>query len=116
MSRMFPIGLFSLVTMLAVSPAFATEQPIEGGEALDTPAIRQSDGPDVTQQGVRPPDPLEEEDAPLLYDLLAQIRRAPPLLDGQVMPRPNAFASEPTTEMPQEHTEPMSLFPEGYIE
>lgn len=71
-----------------------------------------------TEQGNRAPEVLEKEagEGIDLYMLLARVRSAPPGLDGQPIPRPNALASEPEIEMQPAQPRDANLFPENYIE
>lgn len=103
-----------------------TEQGLRGTEpigdpdeaesrGLTTEAVEETVDQEPTQQGNRPEN-VVEGDAPVLYDLLARVRAAPPGLDGEPIPRPNPLASEPTTEMDPLQPENPSLFVEGYVE
>jgi hypothetical protein len=86
---------------------------------LTSPEVERSQMPEPTQQGTRSPEETNTtraEDA-ALYEALAQVRRAPPGLDGRPVTRPNPLGSEPETEMePHPAGNPESLFPEGYVE
>ncbi len=87
------------------------------GEEIATPEVRESQPEAPSDQGGLDPEIMEgAESEPVLYQLLAQVRRAPPGLDGQPNPRPNALASEPAKEMPPAQPEELYLFPDGYIE
>jgi hypothetical protein len=109
-----------------------TEQGLRGTQVIGDPDEAESRGltdesveetvdQEPTQQGNRPENVVEgeEEIAPQeasLYERLARVRAAPPGLDGEPIPRPNALASEPTTEMDPLQPENPSLFVEGYVE
>ena len=82
---------------------------------LTSEAVEETVDQQPTDQGNRPENVVEGE-APALYGLLARVRAAPPGVDGEPIPRPNALASEPSTEMEPLQPENPSLFPEGYIE
>ncbi|MGQ9370335.1 hypothetical protein [Azospirillum sp. ST 5-10] len=85
---------------------------------LTSPEVKDSQMPEPTQQGTRPPEPSDTEQAKVeLYGALNEVRRAPPGLDGRPTPRPNPFASEPALEMePSAAGNPDVLFPENYVE
>jgi hypothetical protein len=85
---------------------------------LTSPEVQKSQMPQPTAQGTRPPEtPTIEEEHSGLYAALSAVRRAPTLLDGTTMPRPNKYASEPETEMtPDPAGNPERLFPEDYVE
>lgn len=88
---------------------------------LTEEAVEETVDQEPTEQGNRPENIVEgeEELAPQeasLYERLERVRAAPPGLDGVPIPRPNALASEPTTEMEPFQPEDPSLFVEGYIE
>ncbi|WP_029007490.1 hypothetical protein [Azospirillum halopraeferens] len=85
---------------------------------LTSPEVEDSQMPEPTRQGTRSPEPTGSAQADLaLYEALSLVRRAPPGLDGRPTPRPNAYASEPETEMePSPTGNPEHLFPENYIE
>lgn len=103
-----------------------TEQGLRGTQPIGDPdeaeargltseAVEETVDQEPTQQGNRPEN-VVEGDAPVLYDLLARVRAAPPGLDGEPIPRPNPLASEPTTEMDPVQPDNASLFVEGYVE
>lgn len=115
-----PGGSADDVTAGTEAAATETEPAPTGGEvgdgALTGENVKESLPANPTDQGMRPPDTLDEEDVPQLYDLLARVRNAPVMLNGEPMPRPNPFASEPAKEMPSQSQDDMSLFVEDYIE
>ncbi len=92
--------------------------PENATEALENSTeVEENQPPEPDGQGTR--DPMATPGAgneERLYDILAQVRRAPPALDGTPVPRPNALASGPTTEMTPAPTDNLSMFPEGYVE
>ncbi|WP_353860107.1 hypothetical protein [Azospirillum formosense] len=59
--------------------------------------VQQSQEPPPNQQGVRAPKPTTsgETQGAELQQALADVRRAPPDLQGNPVPRPNQWASEP---------------------
>lgn len=104
----------------------AREGEADGGEeAVTSPGVseevKESQPPAPNEQGMLQTETLDEEedtsteDEPL-YALLAELRRAPPGLDGQPIERPNPLASEPTLEMDPVQPLDAYLFPEDYIE
>lgn len=108
---------FFAALLLVAAPVVAqdTEEAEERG--LTSPRVQESLPQNPTDQGTRPPDQLDEDEEPQLYQLLTEVRRSPPTLDaGDGTPRPNEFASEPAKEMPPAQPEDMSLFPEDYLE
>jgi hypothetical protein len=106
-----------LPAFLLAATVATPQQAIEEGEAilnedvLESGVLREPD-----EQGMRPPEPVDESDAVDLYALLAQLRRAPPGLDGQPVARPNLWASEPETEMVPQQPRDAYLFPPEYVE
>jgi len=85
---------------------------------LTSPEVQKSQDPMPTKEGNRSPNVTQKEDArTTLYQALADVRRAPPMVSGEPIPRPNQFASEPQTEMQQDPAgNPDYLFPDNYIE
>lgn len=87
-----------LPTMLAVflCASAALAQDARKEELATDPAVQQAQPPEPSQQGTRTPDPqnTETESMPL-DEALAAVRRAPPDLQGNPVPRPNQWASEP---------------------
>lgn len=61
------------------------------------PNVQQSQQPEPTPQGTRPPSHATSPDTQSaeLNEALATFRRAPPDLQGNPMPRPSPLASEP---------------------
>lgn len=59
--------------------------------------VQQSQDPQPTAQGTRPPNPSSSAatGSQELQQALADVRRAPPDLNGNPVPRPNQWASEP---------------------
>jgi hypothetical protein len=103
----------------AQAPAEAQQQgqPDQAEEAgLHSDEVEESLPPEPEPTGIRPPELVEENEAADLYALLWEVRRAPPGLDGEPIMRPNAWASEPETEMRPYHPRDVVLFPEDYIE
>jgi glucose/arabinose dehydrogenase len=103
----------------AQSPAEAQlqGQPNQAEEAgLTDEEVEDSLPPEPEPTGVRPPESVEEVEAMDLYAVLREVRRAPPGLDGEPIMRPNAWASEPETEMAPYQPREAVLFPEDYIE
>jgi len=91
-------------------------QPDQAEEAgLLSDSVEESLGPEPDDTGARSPEIVEEVEAVDLYALLWEVRRAPPGLDGAPIMRPNAWASEPETEMRPYHPRDVVLFPEDYI-
>lgn len=85
---------------------------------LTAPEVQKSLPPPPDEQGTRPPAPLfgpDEREQLSLYEMLRLARNAPAGLDGERIPRPNPYGSEPTTEM-EPVGGPDHLFPEGYVE
>lgn len=66
--------------------------------------VQQSQDPHPTAQGTRPPNPSSSAatGSQELQQALADVRRAPPDLNGNPVPRPNQWASEP--DQPNEPT------------
>lgn len=73
---------------------------------LTSPEVQESLAPNPTEQGTRPPDAdvageaesdigEQAEGGSPLYAALHWVRRAPPDLEGNPVPRPNEVASEP---------------------
>ena len=83
---------------------------------LTSPEVQENDAEGPTEQGTRTTETLDEEPDPGLYELLARVRAAPPDVDGELIPRPNPLASEPSKEMDPMQPEDVYLFPEGYVE
>ena len=117
---MFRISSAVLTLALAGAPFLSlahAQQPNQAEEeGLTSPNVVESQGAQPTDQGNRAPDVLDQEDKPTLYGALSRLRQAPPSLEGEPVPRPNAFASEPAKEMQPAQAEEISLFPENYIE
>lgn len=75
------------------------------GDALARDAgVQKSQDPQPTPQGTRPPDASSSAatGSSELQQALAAVRRAPPDLNGNPVPRPNQWASEP--DQPNEPT------------
>lgn len=104
--------------LVDAEPEVEGEGPVEleGEGGLTGEDVQESLPPPPTEQGTRPFGTLDEEDVPQLYGLLARIRAAPPSLEGEPVPRPNALASEPAKEMTPQQPADVSLFVEDYIE
>lgn len=86
---------------------------------LTSPEVERSQMPEPTQQGTRSPEEVNttQTEEATLYEALAQVRRAPPGLDGRPITRPNPLGSEPETEMEPHPAGNLDfLFPEGYVE
>ncbi|MBY6261980.1 hypothetical protein EI613_08585 [Azospirillum sp. 412522] len=66
--------------------------------------VQESQDPHPTAQGTRPPNPSSSAatGSRELQQALADVRRAPPDLNGNPVPRPNQWASEP--DQPNEPT------------
>jgi hypothetical protein len=115
----------ALALSLAAGPARAQQaeaeaqqqgQPNQAEEAgLHSDEVEESLPPEPDPTGIRSPEVVEEVEALDLYSLLREVRRAPPGLDGQTIMRPNAWASEPETEMRPYHPRDVVLFPDDYI-
>ncbi|MBP2297414.1 hypothetical protein [Azospirillum picis] len=101
--------------LLAGLPAFgagaqqpapsADTAPASAGDALARdPKVQESQDPHPSAQGTRPPNPSSSADTggSDLQQALADVRRAPPDLNGTPVPRPNPLASEP--DQPNEPT------------
>ena len=98
-------------------PQAHAQQPNQAEqEGLTSPNVQESLGAQPADVGTRAPDVLDQEDKPTLYNALSRLRQAPPSLEGEPIPRPNEFASEPAKEMQPAQAEDMSLFPDNYIE
>ena len=83
--------------------------------------VKESQPPAPTDQGMLQTEELDEDEEEAeqdvtLYAVLSDLRRSPPGLDGEPIPRPNPLASEPTLEMDPAQPRDAYLFPEGYIE
>jgi hypothetical protein len=104
---------------VAVGSPQAQQQPVaqvEDGEAILNEDVEESGvEAEPDEQGMRPPEVVEGEDDGL-YRLLQAVRRAPPGLDGTPVERPNAWASEPETEMTPYQPREAYLFPDDFIE
>jgi hypothetical protein len=115
-----PVTIATVALSALLLPAFPAQgQENEEAEerGLTSPEVKESLTINPTEQGTLPPKQLNEDDEPLLYDLLTEIRRAPPTLDAiNFVPRPNEFAREPAKEMVTEGAQKIILFPEGYVE
>lgn len=82
-----------LAASLLAPAAFGQDTPREG---LETPEVRESLPPESAPQGTRAPEPQRTETESVSLDqALAEVRRAPPDLQGKPVPRPNQWASEP---------------------
>lgn len=89
----------------------------EQEEMTESEDVEDSQPPEPNRQGTRDPMATPGDDMePGLYQLLSAVRSAPPGLDGQPIPRPNEFASEPAKEMEPIQPEDLYLFPENYVE
>jgi hypothetical protein len=86
-------------------------QPVESGSKETTGDalardgnVQQSQDPLPSQQGNKPPNPTSSAatGSGELRQALAEVRRAPPDLNGTPVPRPNQWASEP--DQPNEPT------------
>lgn len=112
-----------LVMTLAGTTAYAQEtgqQPFpqsEEGEAILNENVEESGvKKQPNPQGLRSPEAVDEEEEADLYSLLNEVRRAPPGLDGEAVPRPNLYASEPEAEMDPDTPRDAFLFPDDFIE
>ncbi|MBP2295046.1 hypothetical protein [Azospirillum rugosum] len=90
-----------MVLVLVALPALAQTAPSPSGQdkaqrVTNSPDVRASQLPNPTPQGTRPPDPIG---APVkmseLWNALQGVWRAPPDLQGEPVPRPNEWASNP---------------------
>ena len=117
MSRISPaVFALALFGSLPLAPANAQQPNQAEQEGLTAPEVIESLDTNPSDQGALTPEVIDREDQPALYALLSRLRQAPPSLDGEPIPRPNAFASEPAKEMVPAQPENMYLFPENYIE
>lgn len=89
------IPTLSAVCLLLASAAFA--QDARKDDLAKDPQVQQSQDPQPSAQGTRAPKPDSHPDTQSaeLIEALAAVRRAPPDLQGNPVPRPNALASEP---------------------
>jgi len=87
--------------VLLTSAAFA--QDAAKPALTNDPNVQESQQPEPSAQGIRTPKPAGgPTQSAELNEALAAFRRAPPDLQGNPMPRPNALASEP--DQPDEPT------------
>jgi hypothetical protein len=86
---------FALAALLLAVPAVA--QDSQKQNLTTDPNVQQSQQPEPTPQGTRPPteETAGNTGAADLQQALAAVRRAPPDLQGNPVPRPNPLASEP---------------------
>lgn len=77
--------------------ALTAGQETRKQELATDPAVRNNQPPEPSPQGTRSPEvALEQPTAkPDLWRALTELRRAPPDLQGNPVPRPNDLASEP---------------------
>jgi hypothetical protein len=122
MRRIMPLAFALLLAGLIVGPPALAQQGGNPNEAenrgLTSPEVKNNQDPMPTEQGNKPPSVTNgEASRQELYQALAAVRRAPPMISGEPIPRPNQFASEPQTEMQQDPAgNPTNLFPENYVE
>lgn len=85
-----------LLSALLAFGAAAQDAATKDALAQD-PAVKQSQGQQPEPQGTRPPKPTTSGDTQgaELQQALADVRKAPPDLQGTPVPRPNQWASEP---------------------
>jgi hypothetical protein len=84
----------TLAASLVASAALAQDSRKE--ELTNEPSVQQALPPDPSPQGTRAPDAQSTETESISLDqALAAVRRAPPDLQGNPVPRPNQLASEP---------------------
>lgn len=111
-------GLLSGLPLVGVAAQQADQQsqqpaatPVDSGSkesAGDALArdgkVQQSQDPQPSAQGTKPPNPSSSAatGSQELQQALADVRRAPPDLNGNPVPRPNQWASEP--DQPNEPT------------
>lgn len=85
----------TVAILLLAAPAFAQDQQKQN--LTTDPNVQRSQQPEPTQQGTRTPsnETSGNTQAADLQQALAAVRRAPPDLQGNPVPRPNPLASEP---------------------
>lgn len=99
MRRMVP--MLTLLMMLGASslygPAIANAQDATKDSLAKDPDVVESQQPEPAPQGPRSPsdETSDETSHHPLRDGLAKLRAAPPDLQGNPVPRPNQYASEP---------------------
>ncbi|HYH20788.1 MAG TPA: hypothetical protein VD995_19460 [Azospirillum sp.] len=111
MRAILPLTVAALLLAApAIAPAFAQDQQ---KQTLTTdPNVQQSQQPHPTPQGTRPPteETAGDTGAADLQQALAAVRRAPPDLQGNPVPRPNPLASEPdNSQEPSRSANPSDL-------
>ncbi len=98
-----PLSIIAVAVLLA-PVAFVQGAFVQGAFAQDgakpalttDPNVQQNQQPEPNPQGIRSPKPAASAtQSSELDDALAAVRRAPPDLQGNPTPRPNALASEP---------------------
>lgn len=96
MRNLFPLAL---AAALLAAPGFAAPsfaQDAKKEELAKDPEVQKSQDPQPTAQGTRAPNnqntPTQSTE---LWQALSAVRRAPPDLNGNPVPRPNQWASEP---------------------
>lgn len=104
------IPSLGLLAFLLAGPAFA-QQPSGTKESLAAdPAVRESQLPEPTMQGNRPPEANNAEtEKPSLTQAMEAFYRAPPDLQGNPVPRPNEVASNPVAWQQTGNKEPENL-------
>lgn len=88
----------------AAAPVDSGSKQSTGDSLARDPEVQKSQDPQPTPQGTRPPDAASSAatGSSELQQALAAVRRAPPDLNGNPVPRPNQWASEP--DQPNEPT------------
>jgi hypothetical protein len=97
--RHLPKLLISLALATTITLSYGATMAQTGtGDALaNDPAVKNSQQPESSPQGPRSPsdETKDETSTHPLRDSLAKLRAAPPDLQGNPVPRPNMYASEP---------------------
>lgn len=112
--RIMPsLGLLALLLAgpaIAQEPAGTTEPAGTKERLTNDPAVRDSQLPNPTMQGNRPPEANNAEtEKPSLTEALKAYYRAPPDLQGNPVPRPNEVASNPMEWQQTGNQEPQDL-------
>ncbi|PGH58171.1 hypothetical protein CRT60_09560 [Azospirillum palustre] len=88
----------------AAAPVDSGSKESTGDALARDGKVQQSQDPQPSAQGTKPPNPSSSAatGSQELQQALADVRRAPPDLNGNPVPRPNQWASEP--DQPNEPT------------
>ncbi|CAO3361754.1 hypothetical protein [Azospirillum melinis] len=88
----------------AAAPVESGSKESAGDALARDGKVQQSQDPQPSAQGTKPPNPSSSAatGSQELQQALADVRRAPPDLNGNPVPRPNQWASEP--DQPNEPT------------